>query len=227
MPLDSYPTRLWDALFLATFAWSATAPHDRLTWWLDALPALVTGVALIATRRRYPLTPLAYLALLSLCLIILVGAHYSFDRVPAFDWLRDGFGDRRNRFDKFAHFFQGFVPALVLREILVRLEAIRARGWLMPIVLGLSLAVSAGYELLEWSAALALGNRAEPFLGAMGDPWDTQSDMAMALFGAGMALALLGRIHDRQMRALGPFRTHGGSAPGGDVESSKEERREP
>lgn len=194
------PTVYFGAIFSAAFLWSAIAPYDRLTWWLDVLPALGAALLVIATGRGYPLTPLAYRALLALCLIILIGAHYGFARVPAFDWLRDALEGSRNDFDKFAHFFQGFTPALVLRELLIRLKVIAVRVWLAPIVLGLSLSVSAAYELVEWGAAWVLGGRSDGFIADQGDRWDAQSDMAMALFGAGVALVSLSRRHDRQLR---------------------------
>jgi putative membrane protein len=197
--------RLWLILFSAVFAWSAVAPYDRLTWVLEMLPAAAVFLALLATRRRFAVTPLCLGVLLVLCLLILVGAHYSFARVPPFEGLRHWTGGGRNEFDKFAHFFQGFSPALLFREILLRSRALADRRWLAPLVLASCLALSAAYELLEWLAALLLGGRAEAFLAIQGDPFDAQSDMAMALAGASLALALLGRLHDRQVARLKAF----------------------
>lgn len=188
--------------WFALLAWSAALPRDRLTWLLDALPALAFAAALLASERRFPLTPLARRLVWLLCAIILIGAHYSFEKVPLFDWIRDYAGGSRNRFDKFAHFFQGLVPAIVLREIFIRLGVVSSRRWLAPIVAGLSLAVSALYELLEWAASVVLGEAAAAFVGAQGDAWDAQGDMAMALLGAVCALSWLSRVHDRQLRTL-------------------------
>jgi len=195
-------SKLWIACFLAVFVWSVIHPRDALTWFLDVVPVLGAIVVLALTRRAFPLTPLAYWLLLLLCVVILIGAHYSFDRVPLFNWLRDYTGGHRNDFDKFAHFFQGFVPAIVIREFLIQLGIVSSRFWVMPIAVGLTLAVSATYELVEWQAAVWMGDAANAFIAAQGDPWDAQSDMGMALVGAIVSLALLGRIHDRQLRTL-------------------------
>ena len=189
--------KYWTVVFLAAWLWSALAPHGYLTWLLEMLPAAAAFLILAGVSRRFALTPLAYALLLILCLLILIGAHFSFSRVPAFD-----FGAGRNNFDKLAHFFQGFAPAIVFREILIRFEVVAKRSWLWLIVPALSLALSAAYELVEWLAALTLRERAEDFLALQGDPWDAQSDMAMALLGAIAALALLSRRHDRQIARL-------------------------
>jgi putative membrane protein len=190
-------------VFSLALIWSALDPAGVLTWVLDMLPALGAAVLLAATQRRFVLTPLSYGLLLALCLLILVGAHYSFGRVPLFDWLKPWLGTERNDFDKLAHFFQGFAPAIVFREILIRFEVVERRRWLGILVPGLCLALSAAYELVEWGAALILRERAEDFLAIQGDPWDTQSDMAAALLGAVAAVALLNRLHDRQIARLG------------------------
>lgn len=194
----------WTWIFPAVLAWSALAPYDYATWFLDMLPAGAAFLALLATRHGFPLTPLSYALLWVLCLLILVGAHYSFGKVPLFEWLKPWLGGERNQFDKLAHLFQGFAPAIVLRELLIRWEVVaRRRGlaWLVP---ALCLALSAAYELVEWIAALILRERAEDFLAIQGDPWDAQSDMACALAGAIAATALLGRWHDRQLARLSP-----------------------
>ena len=190
----------WLAIFLATLAWSAVAPHDRFTWWLEVIPALLALVVLAVTRRRFPLTPLLYWLVLAHCVILMVGGHYTYAEVPLGDWLRELVGGERNNYDKLGHLAQGFVPAIAAREVLLRLEVVRGRGWLLVFVASLCLAVSAFYELIEWWAALATGAAAESFLGTQGYAWDTQSDMAWALAGAILALLSLSRLHDRQLR---------------------------
>lgn len=200
--------KYWTLVFSAVWLWSAVTPYGYLTWFLEMLPALGCFAALFASRRWLQLTPLSYGLLLSLCVLILVGAHYSFAHVPAPDWLKPWVGTGRNNFDRLAHFFQGFVPAIVFRELLIRYEVLTKRVWLWPIVPALCLALSAAYELVEWLAALVLGSGADDFLAIQGDPWDAQSDMAMALVGALAALALLSRLHDRQIA-----RIEGGAGP--------------
>jgi putative membrane protein len=200
-PVIALPT-YWMPVFFLALIWSALDPSGVLTWVLEMLPALSAAVLLAITQRRLVLTPLSYGLLLALCLLILIGAHYSFGQVPLFDWLKPWLGTERNNFDKLAHFFQGFVPAIVFREILVRFEVVEKRRWLKAIVPGLCLALSAAYELIEWGTALILRERAEDFLAIQGDPWDTQSDMAAALVGAVAAVALLSRLHDRQIARL-------------------------
>jgi putative membrane protein len=198
----------WSAVFAVVLAWSAVGPHDYLTWWLESTPALVCALVLLLTRRRFPLTPLAYLLLLAHCAILFVGGHYTYAEVPAFDRIRDLLGSERNDYDKLGHFAQGFVPALVAREILVRNRVISGRAWLAFLVTCFALALSALYELIEWGAAVALGSGADDFLGTQGYVWDTQSDMGCALLGALCALSLLSRIHDRQISALAARAEH-------------------
>lgn len=188
--------------FVSVLAWSVVQPYSYSVWLLDAIPAMAAFVAVIATHRLFPLTPLAYSLILALCLLILVGAHYSFGKVPFFDWLKPLFGSQRNNFDKLAHFFQGFSPAVVFREIFIRSGVFRDRRWLAAIVAALCLALSAGYELVEWAVAVALRDGAEDFLAMQGDLWDAQSDMAFALAGALISLALLSRRHDKQIERL-------------------------
>jgi putative membrane protein len=194
--------KYWTVLFLAAWLWSAASPYDFLTWFLEMLPAAGCFLVLFGLRSRFVFTPLSYALLLVLCLLILVGAHYSFGRVPAFEWLKPWLGTERNNFDKLAHFFQGFVPAIVFRELLIRFDVVSRRAWLWAIVPALCLALSAAYELVEWAAALILAEDVDDFLAIQGDLWDTQSDMAMALLGALVALILLQRRHDRQLAWL-------------------------
>ena len=190
---------LWVMVYFAALIWSGIHPKDAFTWLLEVLPAMAAFVLLAATRRRFPFTSLAYFLILIHCLILMVGGHYTYAEVPLFDSLRDYFGGQRNNYDKLGHFAQGFVPAIVAREILIRNAVVASKRWLFFIVVCICLAISALYELVEWWVALASGAASEAFLGTQGDIWDTQSDMAFALIGAILALALLGRMHDRQL----------------------------
>ncbi|NND45480.1 MAG: DUF2238 domain-containing protein [Xanthomonadales bacterium] len=201
--LVSPASAAWAAVFLAVFAWSAVAPHDRATWWLEVLPALVGFAILALTRTRFPLTPLLYVLILAHAVILVVGGHYTYAEVPLGDWVRDWTGSTRNNYDKLGHFAQGFVPAVVARELLIRLGVFARRRWLPFVTVCICLAISAFYELLEWWAALIAGEGAEAFLGTQGYVWDTQSDMAWALAGAILALLALSRFHDRQLARIG------------------------
>lgn len=183
-------------------AWSGWRPHDYPIWWLEVAPALIALFVLLITRRRFPLTSLAYWLILLHAVILMIGGHYTYAEVPAGDWLRDLMGGDRNNYDKLGHLAQGFIPAIVIREILVRNQVVARRGWLSLLVVSICLAISAVYELLEWWVALLSGEAADSFLGTQGYVWDTQSDMFLALLGASLALAFLGRVHDRQIRAI-------------------------
>ena len=193
---------LWIATFCIVLAWSAIAPHDYFTWFLEVAPALFGVVLLAATYRRFRLTPLTYVLILIHCIILMVGGHYTYAEVPLFDWIRDLWELERNNYDKVGHLAQGFIPAVIAREILVRTNAVKAGGWLHLFVISFCLAISALYELIEWWVALLTGESAEAFLGTQGYVWDTQSDMFLALLGAVLALLLLSRVHDRQIEAL-------------------------
>ena len=205
-------TRLWLLLYTLVFAWSAINPADFLTWALEVSPAVICLLVLIATRKVFPLTGLVYSLLLLHCIILMVGGHYTYAEVPAFDWIRDSFGQTRNNYDKLAHFAQGFVPAMVAREVLLRFQVVNGRAWLHFLVVCFCLAVSAFYELLEWLVAVIVGGPAEAFLGTQGYVGDTQSVRARAMLGAITALLLLGRVHDRQLQQHGwlPYRTKRG-----------------
>ena len=192
----------WFAVFSIVLAWSAIEPYDRLTWWLEVAPALIALVLLASTRKRFPLTPMLYVLVLIHSIILMIGGHYTYAEVPLGEWLQALNGSDRNDYDKLGHFAQGFVPAIVAREILVRNGVIARRGWLGPIVVSICLAVSAFYELIEWWAALLSEEAADAFLGTQGYVWDTQSDMMWALTGAVFALLLLSSLHDRQIREL-------------------------
>ena len=192
-------TIIWLGVFTGVFVWSAIDPKDFPTWVLEVLPAVIALLLLAFTRRSFPLTPLLYVLVLIHCIILMVGGHYTYAEVPAFDWLSEVFGWGRNNYDKVGHFAQGFIPAIVAREILLRNDVVQGRAWLACIVVSICLAISAFYELLEWWVAVLYGGSAEQFLATQGYEWDTQSDMAMALIGAIIALLTLSRIHDRQL----------------------------
>ncbi len=181
---------------------SGVAPHDRLTWLLEVAPILIAVPVLIATARRFPLTPLAYRLIFLHALILMLGGHYTYAEVPLGDWVADALGLARNPYDRLGHLAQGFVPAIVVREILIRRSPLRPGKWLAFLVVCVCLAISAAYELIEWWSALIGGESADAFLGTQGDQWDTQWDMFTALVGAVAALALLGRYHDRQIARL-------------------------
>lgn len=190
----------WLSVFFGVLAWSAWEPHDYPTWWLEVSPALVGLVLLAATRRNFPLTPLAYWLILGHAVVLMVGGHYTYAEVPAGDWLRDLVDGQRNNYDKLGHLMQGFVPAILAREILIRNRVVTRRGWLGFVVVSICLAISAFYELLEWWVALFSEEAAEAFLGTQGYVWDTQSDMFLALVGAVLAVVLLSRRHDQQLQ---------------------------
>jgi len=190
---------LWAFAFTAVLIWSGINPKDQFTWFLEVAPALVGGVALLATYRRLRLTPMLYLLILAHSIILMVGGHYTYAEVPLFDGL---FGAERNNYDKVGHFFQGFEPAILAREILIRLNVVNGNRWRNLFIVSLCLAFSALYELIEWWVAELTGENAEAFLGTQGYVWDTQSDMAWALTGALVALLLMSRWHDRQIAAL-------------------------
>jgi putative membrane protein len=192
---------LWLAVFFGVLLWSGIAPKDRFTWFLEVAPALLGIVVLAASYRSFPLTPLVYGLILAHAVILMIGGHYTYAEVPLFDDLKALFGLARNNYDKVGHFAQGFVPALIAREILVRKDLVRGAAWRNFFIVCVCLALSACYELVEWAVAVATGEAAEAFLGTQGDPWDTQSDMALALLGAVLGLALLSRMHDRQLAA--------------------------
>jgi putative membrane protein len=185
--------------FAIVLAWSAIHPHDYFTWALEVFPALLGLAALAITYRRFQFTTLVYFLIMVHAWILFVGGHYTYAEVPLFNWIRDHFHLTRNDYDRVGHFAQGFVPALIAREVLLRQKIVLRRGWLFYIVLSICLAVSAAYELLEWRVAVASGSAADAFLGTQGDPWDTQEDMATALVGATIALLFFSRWHDRQI----------------------------
>ena len=190
----------WILIYCAVLIWSVINPHDYMTWLLEVAPALIGAGILFAIRNTFPLTPLTAILVLLHCIILMVGGHYTYAEVPLFDWLAEVFGWQRNNYDKLGHFAQGFVPAIVAREILIRKNVVATRAWRNFFIVCFCLGFSAFYELIEWWVALLSGEGAEAFLGTQGYIWDTQSDMAWALSGAIIALIVLGRLQDRQLR---------------------------
>lgn len=190
---------LWIAIFSTVLIWSGIQPKDQFTWFLEVLPAII-GFALMAfTYNSFRLTPLLYFLILSHCIVLMIGGHYTYAEVPFFDGL---FGAERNNYDKVGHFFQGFVPAILAREILLRKNVISKPVWLNYIIVSICLAFSAFYEMLEWWVAAASGDDAVAFLGTQGYQWDTQSDMALAMLGAILSLLLLAKYHDKQLKSI-------------------------
>ncbi len=193
---------LWVTVFMLVLVWSGIKPYDYFTWFLEVAPALIGFIALVITRKSFPLTPLVYTLILIHCIILMVGGHYTYAEVPLFDWIKEALHQSRNNYDKLGHFAQGFVPAMIAREIIIRKHIINGNVWTAFFVICFTLAFSAFYELVEWWVALSSGEDAEAFLGTQGYIWDTQSDMALALLGSIVALLLLSRWHDRQIDAL-------------------------
>jgi putative membrane protein len=189
-------------IFSVALVWSLIRPHDYFTWLLEVFPALIGLGIILATYRRFPLTPLLLTLLCIHAIILMVGGHYTYAEVPFGFWMERAFGLVRNDYDRIGHFAQGFVPAIAAREILIRLDVVKKRGWLFYIVVSICLAISAAYELLEWRVAVASGSMSDSFLGTQGDPWDTQEDMATALVGSIIAQLTMSRWHDRQIAAL-------------------------
>ncbi|HEY8096208.1 MAG TPA: DUF2238 domain-containing protein [Methylobacter sp.] len=194
--------KAWLGIFFSVLLWSGIYPKDYLTWVLETAPAMIAFIVLVATRRTFRLTDLAYSLILIHSLILMVGGHYTYAEVPLFDWFKDSFNLDRNNYDKLGHFAQGFVPAIIAREILIKNHVVASIKWLNFFIICICLAISAFYELIEWWVAILSQEAAEAFLGTQGYIWDTQSDMAYALIGAMLALILLSRIHDRQLGRL-------------------------
>jgi putative membrane protein len=181
---------------------SGLHPFDRMTWALEVAPILIAVPVLFGTYRRFPFTPLVYRLIFLHAVVLMVGGHYTYERVPVGFWFRDVFHLSRNHYDRFGHLVQGFVPAIIAREVLLRVARLRRGALLFLLVTSVCLAVSALYELFEWAMALLLGQGADAFLATQGDPWDTQEDMLMALIGAIVSQLSLARVHDRQLEAL-------------------------
>ena len=199
---------IWLIIYSSVLIWSGINPKDYFTWLLEVFPALIGLIILAATYNKFRLTPLAYILILVHCIILMVGGHYTYAEVPLFNLIRDTFGMARNNYDKIGHLAQGFIPAIIAREILLRKKVVTQQGWTNFLVICICLAISAFYELIEWWAALLSGEAAEDFLGTQGYIWDTQSDMGLALLGAIISLLILSRLHDRQMLSLNPPKTN-------------------
>jgi len=198
--LDENP--LLVALTLMALAISGIAPYDRLTWWMETLPVMIGLPLLLATHRRFPLTPLVVRLLFVHGLILMLGGHYTYARVPVGLWMQEAFDLARNHYDRLGHLAQGFIPAMLTREILLRQTSLEPGGWLFFLTTCVVLAFSACYEFTEWGAALVMGGGADAFLATQGDVWDTQWDMFLALIGALLAQTLLSRRHDRELARL-------------------------
>ena len=201
MPTSRTPALLL-ATVLAVLAWSGLAPFDRFTWWLEVAPTLIGLAVLIPTRRRFPLTPLVYTLVVLHMVILCVGGKYTYALVPLGDWARDAFHLSRNHYDRLGHFAQGFVPAMIARELFIRWKVIPSARWRAFLIVSVCLAISACYELIEWLVAISSGAASDSFLGTQGDVWDTQEDMALALVGAICALVFMGKWHDRQLARI-------------------------
>ncbi len=195
-------TIAWRGIYFSVLVWSAINPKDYLIWFLEVFPALVALIIMATTVKAYPLTRITYIFILIHCIILMVGGHYTYAEVPLFDTIRELTQSSRNNYDKLGHFAQGFVPALIAREIVIRNGIIPSPNWRNFFIVCFCLAFSAFYEFIEWWVALLSGESAEAFLGTQGYIWDTQSDMFFAMVGAIVSLLLLRGVHDRQLNEL-------------------------
>lgn len=193
---------VWIAIYLMVLIWSGINSKDGFTWLLEVLPALIAVAALAMTYRQFPLSKLTYALILLHCVVLMVGGHYTYAEVPLFDTFAEWFGWERNHYDKLGHFVQGFVPACIARELLLRFDVVKNEGWRVVFVLSFCLAFSAFYELIEWWTAIAVGEDAEAFLGTQGYVWDTQSDMFLAFIGATLFLLLFRKWQDKSIYSL-------------------------
>ncbi len=193
---------IWLSIYFAVLIWSGIDPKDYFTWFLEVFPALIGLGVMIYSYKSFPLTPLVYTLILIHSIILMVGGHYTYAEVPLFDWIKDSFDLSRNNYDKVGHFAQGFIPAMIAREIIIRKSVINGARWRNFFIISFVLAFSAFYELIEWWVAISSGEGAEAFLGTQGYVWDTQSDMFWALCGAIIALLLLSKYHDKELKKL-------------------------
>ena len=187
-------------IFIAVFIWSLINPMDLFTWFLEVLPAVIALILIIITYKTFRLTNIVYVLILIHSIILIIGGHYTYAEMPAFNWLRDTFDLSRNYYDRLGHFAQGFIPAIILREILLRTSPLRRGKLLNILVICTCLSISASYELIEWGVAEATGSAADAFLGTQGDVWDTQWDMFFALIGSISSLILLTKAHDKYLK---------------------------
>ena len=194
--------KIWLFIYSVVFIWSLINPKDLFTWFLEVLPAMIALIVLVRTYKNFKLTPLVYTLILIHCIILMVGGHYTYAAVPLFDFIKDFLNQDRNNFDKLGHFAQGFIPAMVAREIIIRKSIITIESWRNFFIICFCLGFSAFYELIEWWVALLSNEASNDFLGTQGYIWDTQSDMAWALFGAILALIVLSKYHDKQLKKI-------------------------
>ena len=191
--------KIWLFIYFTVFIWSAINPKDLFTWFLEVIPALIALFILAFTYNKFRFTSLVYTLILIHCIILMVGGHYTYAQVPAFDFIKEFFNQDRNNYDKLGHFAQGFIPAMIAREIIIRKNIISFEVWRNFFIVCFCLAFSAFYELVEWMVAILSNDAADDFLGTQGYIWDTQSDMAWALFGSILALILLRNYHTKQL----------------------------
>lgn len=194
--------KIWLFIYSVVFIWSLINPKDLFTWFLEVLPAMIALIVLVRTYKNFKLTTLVYTLILIHCIILMVGGHYTYASVPLFDFIKDFLNQDRNNFDKLGHFAQGFIPAMVAREIIIRKSIITIESWRNFFIICFCLGFSAFYELIEWLVALLSNEASNDFLGTQGYIWDTQSDMAWALFGAILALIVLSKYHDKQLKKI-------------------------
>jgi len=202
MPAASKHFLLPFTIVFCVAVWSIIFPYDLVTWFLETTPILIILAIIIGVSRRFPLTPLSYWLLAWGSILVFIGAHYTYARMPAFEWIRMTFDLERNHYDRFGHFFQGFVPAIIFRELLVRTTTLPRKRWLFVIVIALCMAKSIFYEFAEWWTTLIMGEDAENFLAMQGDEWDAQKDVFLATLGSIVALLSLGRYHDKQLAKI-------------------------
>lgn len=193
---------IWLSIFFTVLIWSGINPKDQFTWFLEVLPAIIGLAILTYTYKSFKLTTLVYSLILIHCIILMIGGHYTYAEVPAFDYIKDILNQDRNNYDKVGHFAQGFIPSLITREILIRKDIIKLTNWRNFFIVCFCLAFSAFYELIEWWVALFSKEDAQAFLGTQGYIWDTQSDMALALLGSIIALIILSKYHDKQLKNI-------------------------
>ena len=189
-------------LFVLVFVWSAINPHDYFTWMLEVLPAVIGLAVLAATFNKFRFTDLVYTLILIHCCILFVGGHYTYAEVPLFNWIRDVLHQSRNNYDKVGHLAQGFVPALIVRELFIRMEVVNKKGWLNVIIVAICMAISVTYEFIEWFVSILSGESGDSFLGTQGYIWDTQSDMLYATIGAILGIFIFSKCQDKQIRKI-------------------------
>ena len=190
-------------LFLLGLVLSGIHPHDYFTWLLEVFPAIIGLIVLLLTFKKFKFSDLTYFLILAHCYILFIGGHYTYAEVPLFDWIKDTFEQNRNNYDKVGHFAQGFVPAMIVRELFVRKEIVKQGSWLSFLTVCVCIAISVFYEFLEWFVAIIIGESADSFLGTQGYVWDTQSDMLYATIGAMCMVLFISKIQDKQIEKSG------------------------